>query len=106
MESSDSFNPDFNTVSGTANGTGQTDGPTVSSPVDGPAPAPAGPPPVQKQDAPDPQIQQKVHDVLHSDIGVNTLLNRLKASIASARVSHAARGIPSFTNWLRTLQTF
>lgn len=51
-----------------------------------PPPASAEPTHDEKEDAPDPQVQQKVHDVLHSDIGINTLLNRLKASIASARV--------------------
>ncbi|KAL5113821.1 Rho GTPase-activating protein [Pleosporales sp. CAS-2024a] len=35
--------------------------------------------------AQDAHIQQRVHDVLHSDAGVATLLNRLKASISSAR---------------------
>ncbi|PSN70057.1 Rho GTPase-like protein activator [Corynespora cassiicola Philippines] len=89
MESTDSFNPDFNNVSGSgaANGNSFTDGAPVS-PIESHAPAPPAPAPAQeppKQDVPDPQIQQKVHEVLHSDIGVNTLLNRLKASIASAR---------------------
>ena len=84
MESSDSFNPDFNNVSGPANGTNHADGP-ISSPTEA-APAPAAQLQDHRQDAPDPQVRQKVHDVLHSDIGVNTLLNRLKASIASARV--------------------
>lgn len=93
MESTDSFNPDFNNVPTAANGSTHADG-AVASPIDGaaPAPAPAVQPHEQKQDAPDPQVQQKVQDVLHSDIGVNTLLNRLKASIASARVSRPAPG--------------
>lgn len=84
----DSFNPDFNNVSGAANGTAHADG-AAASPVDAAASAPAVQLPDQKHDAPDApdaQTQHKVHDVLHSDIGVNTLLNRLKASIASARV--------------------
>ena len=87
MESTDSFNPDFNNMAGPANGTSHADGP-LSSPIEAPAPAaPAAQLHDNRQDAaPDPQVQQKVHDVLHSDIGVNTLLNRLKASIASARV--------------------
>ncbi|KAF2245074.1 RhoGAP-domain-containing protein [Trematosphaeria pertusa] len=83
----DSFNPDFNNVSGAANGTAHADG-AAASPVDAAASAPAVQLPDQKHDAPDApdaQTQHKVHDVLHSDIGVNTLLNRLKASIASAR---------------------
>ncbi|KAF2105290.1 Rho GTPase-like protein activator [Lophiotrema nucula] len=81
MDSTDSFHPDFSTAS--ANG--HADG-LATPPVDG-SETPA-PPPVEhmkQQDAPDPQLQQRVHDVLYSDIGVNTLLNRLKASIASAR---------------------
>ncbi|KAF2691503.1 GTPase activating protein [Lentithecium fluviatile CBS 122367] len=82
MESTDSFNPDFNTSSGAANGSSHADG-AMASPVEAPAPPAQAHDP--KLDAPDPQVQQKVHDVLHSDIGINTLLNRLKASIASAR---------------------
>ncbi|KAF2021743.1 Rho GTPase-like protein activator [Aaosphaeria arxii CBS 175.79] len=96
LESSESigFNPDFSTPT---NGTTPADGPT--SPVDGathvpstaPAPASAPAPAIhvqpseKQQETQDPQIQQKVKDVMYSDIGVNTLLNRLKASIASAR---------------------
>ncbi|KAJ4346198.1 Rho GTPase-activating protein [Ascochyta clinopodiicola] len=74
MTSSDSFNPDFESTVGP-----NDDAPV--SPID--APAPASP----KQRAPlhDAQTQQRVHDVLHSDVGVVTLLSRLKASIASAR---------------------
>ncbi|KAF2643437.1 Rho GTPase-like protein activator [Massarina eburnea CBS 473.64] len=88
MESTDSFNPDFGgsgSGSGSVNGNRSSHGDhSVSSPVDQPAPPSA--PAVHSDDyKADPQIQQKVHDVLHSDIGVNTLLNRLKASIASAR---------------------
>lgn len=89
MESTDSFNPNFD-VSGTPNGNGHVDG-NITSPVDG-HPAPRVQSFDLKQEAPDPQIQQKVQDVLQSDIGVNTLLNRLKASIASARV-----GLLTFT---------
>lgn len=89
VESTDSFNPDFNTsFSGNSNGHDNADG-LVSSPVQtsGPSFAASAPSAVQPHEyKPDPQIQQKVQDVLHSDIGVNTLLNRLKASIASARV--------------------
>lgn len=43
------------------------------------APAPA-PPPVHDPNA------KAVHDVINSEIGVSTLLNRLKQSIASAKV--------------------
>ena len=76
MESTDSFNPDFNSVTAPAE-----DAPLVS-PVDRTAPAS----PEQRSEPQDVQTQQRVHDVLHSDVGVSTLLNRLKASIASARV--------------------
>ncbi|KAL1613070.1 Rho GTPase-activating protein [Paraconiothyrium brasiliense] len=84
MESSESFNPDFNTSSGLQDPNGIAEN-TPVSPVDNHHAAPVAHAQDQKQDAPDAQLQQKVHDVLHSDIGVNTLLNRLKASIASAR---------------------
>jgi hypothetical protein len=83
MDSTDSFNPDFNSTSNTANGTRHSDS-LMGSPVEASAPALQLHNP--KQEAPDAQVQQKVQDVLHSDIGINTLLNRLKASIASARV--------------------
>ena len=84
VESSESFNPDF---SGTSNGNDHANS-MLSSPVEAPAsvPAPSAPAPQAAEYKPDPQIRQKVEDVLHSDIGVSTLLNRLKASIASARV--------------------
>ncbi|CAO2657667.1 Nn.00g037930.m01.CDS01 [Neocucurbitaria sp. VM-36] len=75
MESTDSFNPDFNSTPAPAE-----DGPLVS-PVEGTAPAS----PEQRAAPQDAQTQQRVHDVLYSDVGVSTLLNRLKASIASAR---------------------
>lgn len=55
------------------------------------------------------QTQQRVQDILHSDVGVSTLLNRLKASIASARVSgHQARlfCIPMANTLGRTLPAF
>lgn len=78
MASSDSFNPDFNTTAEP-----KDDAAPVSPIIDDTA-APISP----EQHAPpqDTQTQQRVHEVLHSDIGVTTLLNRLKASIASARV--------------------
>lgn len=87
MENSDNFNPDFNTGPAPSLTLGPTSAPVedgaLSSPVDGPAPVSS-----EHQVAPaDAQIQQRVQDVLHSDSGVSTLLNRLKASIASARVS-------------------
>ena len=104
MESTESgFNPDFSSPT-TANGNGYLDG-NATSPVDGSAAAPAVQPLEQskQQDAQDPKAQEAVNKVLYSDvrcaleliarrcltfgqIGVNTLLNRLKASIASARV--------------------
>ncbi|CAE7205481.1 hypothetical protein PTNB73_07128 [Pyrenophora teres f. teres] len=77
MESSESFNPDFNRT-----GTPPKEGaPALASPMEDAASAW----PEQRTGPPDAQTQQRVHDVLHSDIGVATLLNRLKASIASAR---------------------
>ncbi|EDU50259.1 beta-chimaerin [Pyrenophora tritici-repentis Pt-1C-BFP] len=77
MESSESFNPEFNMA-----GTPPKEGaPALASPMEDAAPAW----PEQRTGPPDAQTQQRVHDVLYSDIGVATLLNRLKASIASAR---------------------
>ncbi|KAJ4384030.1 Rho GTPase-activating protein [Didymella sp. IMI 355093] len=76
MASSDSFNPDFNTP------TAPNDDAAPVSPIDD-AVAPASP--EQRALPQDTQTQQRVHEVLHSDVGVTTLLNRLKASIASAR---------------------
>jgi len=74
-------------------------------PVDAPAPAKTSLSfdQAHSNDAHDPRAQQQVHEVLHSDIGVNTLLNRLKASIASARVRlpSIAPSFPS-TNLPRT----
>lgn len=79
MEGTDSFNPDFNnTVSAPSDGGGG-----LPSPIDAALPASPEQPTTSAHDA---QTQQRVHDVLHSDVGVSTLLNRLKASIASARV--------------------
>ena len=77
MASSDSFNPDFNTS------VAPNDDVAPVSPIDDIV-APASP--EQRAVPQDTQIQQRVKEVLHSDIGVTTLLNRLKASIASARV--------------------
>jgi Rho GTPase-activating protein RGD1 len=85
MEGTDSFNPDFSTVSATGE-----DGALSSPVVEAAAPAPAPASPVQQRASQDTQTQQLVHEVLHSDVGVATLLNRLKASISSARVSTAA----------------
>ncbi|KAJ4983495.1 beta-chimaerin [Stagonosporopsis vannaccii] len=76
MASNDSFNPDFN-VPAVAD-----DDVAPISPVDDTA-APASP--EQRAPPQDTQTQQRVHEVLYSDIGITTLLNRLKASIASAR---------------------
>ncbi|KAL1649799.1 Rho GTPase-activating protein [Didymella pomorum] len=76
MASSDSFNPDFDTSAAL------NDDAAPVSPIDDTV-APASP---EQRVAPqDIQLQQRVQEVLHSDIGVTTLLNRLKASIASAR---------------------
>ncbi|KAH9868247.1 hypothetical protein J1614_007319 [Plenodomus biglobosus] len=75
VDSTDGFSPDFNnTAAATEEG-------TLGSPVDGPAPSS----PDQRGAPADAHTQQRVHDVLHSDVGVATLLSRLKASIASAR---------------------
>nr|AQP26313.1 GTPase [Stagonosporopsis citrulli]AQQ80189.1 rho-GTPase activating protein [Stagonosporopsis citrulli] len=76
MVSSDSFNPNFN-ASSVAN-----DDVDPVSPIDDTA-APASP--EQRTPPQDTQTQQRVQEVLYSDIGVTTLLNRLKASISSAR---------------------
>lgn len=75
--STESFNPDFN------HAPAPIDDGALHSPVDHAAPIS----PEQRGPPEDAQTQQRVHDVLHSDVGVATLLNRLKASIASARVS-------------------
>jgi hypothetical protein len=79
MESTDSFNPDLNSSSSPTR-----DG-DLTSPIEDTTPAS----PEQRTAPHDAQTQQRVHDILHSDVGVATLLNRLKASIASARVSDA-----------------
>jgi hypothetical protein len=76
VESSDSFNPDFDNISP----------PTGDGALGSPVHDAAFPPPDQRTAPQDAQAQQRVHDILHSDIGVSTLLNRLKASITSARV--------------------
>jgi hypothetical protein len=77
----DSFNPDFSTAPAA------TEDGALSSPTEAVAPAS----PEQRTDGQDAQTQQRVHEVLHSDVGVSTLLNRLKASIASARVGALPR---------------
>ena len=67
-----------------------------ASPVEVHAPPP-GPPPIQvpvqapapAQPTLNPAVAKAVDDVVYSDIGVNTLLARLKQSIASARVRKA-----------------
>jgi hypothetical protein len=75
------FNPNFDTSTPGANGNAD-----ALSPVDSPAPAPSGFQQEKHADGQDPMVKEQVERVLYSDIGVNTLLNRLKASIASARV--------------------
>lgn len=77
MESTDTFNPEFNSASEPPK-----DG-ALTSPTDEPAPTS----PDQRAAPQDAHTQQRVHEILHSDVGVATLLNRLKASIASTRVS-------------------
>ncbi|KAH7079250.1 hypothetical protein BKA63DRAFT_408079 [Paraphoma chrysanthemicola] len=76
MDTTDRFNPDFSNTSAPTE-----DGALASPTTD--IVAPASP---EARTAPhDVQTQQKVQEVLQSDVGVSTLLNRLKASIASAR---------------------
>lgn len=82
MTGTDSFNHDPS--DGTAPAEEAENSASPTSPVNQAAPVLSTAP--QPQDA---QTQQRVHDVLHSDVGVTTLLSRLKASITSARV-----GIP------------
>ncbi len=60
------------------------------SPINGDSITTSAPPPVHDPNA------KAVHDVINSEIGVSTLLNRLKQSIASAKVSsvqHSERRI-------------
>jgi hypothetical protein len=80
MESTDSFNPDFSTPTAQPAAPGDDGG--LVSPLEPPAPSS----PEQRTAPQDLQTQQRVHEVLYSDVGVATLLNRLKASISSARV--------------------
>lgn len=47
--------------------------------------SPAGQPPAAPSSAPRPEVQKQVEGVLSSEIGIATLLNRLKQSIASAK---------------------
>jgi hypothetical protein len=63
------------------------------SPINGDPTTTTAPPPAQ----PDPNAKA-VHDVVNSEIGVATLLNRLKQSIASAKV-----GKPEASNALSRL---
>ena len=77
------FSPNFDAPQGNGNGNGGSpdDGDAAAS-VDTPSQQPAERP----HEARDPKTHEQVQRVLYSDIGVTTLLNRLKASIASARV--------------------
>ncbi|KAI4713325.1 hypothetical protein J4E89_002305 [Alternaria sp. Ai002NY15] len=75
MEGTDSVHADPNSVSSPTH-----DG-APASPMDEATPTS----PDQGSAPPNAQTQQRVQDMLHSDVGVSTLLNRLKASIASAR---------------------
>jgi hypothetical protein len=77
MESTETFNPEFNSTSDLTK-----DG-ALGSPIHETAPTL----PEQRTAPQDAHTQQRVHEILHSDVGVATLLNRLKASISSARVS-------------------
>lgn len=87
------FNPSFDSPDAPvapSNG-GSADAP-AASPVEKAPPTPTPQQPTTQQpaehqpDALDARAQEEVKRVLYSDIGVTTLLNRLKASIASARV--------------------
>ncbi len=83
---------------------GRTAGPeNGESPANGAgagAGAAAGQPAASKNDAP-----KEVREVLNSEIGVSTMLNRLKQSIASARVSSSA-GLLRTMAGLRTRSFF
>lgn len=57
-----------------------------TSPVEAVAPPAPVQPPAPAQPAVNPAVARAVDDVMYSDIGVNTLLARLKQSIASAKV--------------------
>lgn len=57
-----------------------------SSPVEAAAPPEPVQAPVPTQAAVNPAVAKAVDDVVYSDIGINTLLTRLKQSIASAKV--------------------
>jgi hypothetical protein len=81
---SSSFNPDFSSTSIT-NGHSADQQDLQSSSDISHAPAVQSLDAQKQHDAPDPKTHKEVQEVLYSDIGVNTLLNRLKASIASAR---------------------
>jgi len=99
MEGTDSVHADPNSVSSPTH-----DG-ALASPMDEATPTS----PDQGSAPPNAQTQQRVQDMLHSDVGVSTLLNRLKASIASARVSGHEAGllcIPTANTLGRTLPAF
>jgi len=96
VDSTDSLGPEIN------NASAPTDEGTSKLPGDGPAPSS----PDQRVAPQDLQTQQRVRDVLHSDIGVITLLSRLKASIASARVRNLDLGCTSTLTRLAGLLQF
>jgi hypothetical protein len=85
VEGTDSgFNPNFDSPA--RNGDGYTDGAPIP-PEETQASVPVTQAQERQPEAQDAQTQEQVKRVLYSDIGVNTLLARLKASIASARVT-------------------
>lgn len=99
MEGTDSVHPDPNSASSPTH-----DG-ALASHIEEAAPTS----PEQGSAPHNAQTQQRVQDILHSDVGVSTLLNRLKASIASARVSGHYAGlfcIPMANTLGRTLPAF
>ncbi|KAF2751955.1 RhoGAP-domain-containing protein [Sporormia fimetaria CBS 119925] len=75
------FNPNFDSPSSNGNALAEGLGSASAEPMQ----STCTQPPEALQNGPDPKVQEEVQRVLYSDIGVGTLLNRLKASIASAR---------------------
>ncbi|KAJ5063874.1 GTPase activating protein [Bipolaris maydis] len=75
VDMTEPFDPDFNSASDPAK-----DG-ALASPTHEAAPTTSE----QRSTPQDAHNQQRVNEILHSDVGIATLLNRLKASISSAR---------------------
>lgn len=77
VDMTEPFDPDFNSASDPAKDS------ALASPTHEAAPTTSE----QRSTPQDAHNQQRVNEILHSDVGIATLLNRLKASISSARVS-------------------